>query len=122
MVATRFLLQGSSRAGIHYDLDGPESIDITPGQATALDLKLRKTEDLASLLSNGEWIASMPGTDAQKGALLNCTGCHTLTGREIGSQRQRLHVGPTTHAGVCESEHTGASAVASRRSPNGGTR
>ena len=63
---------------VGYDLDGPESIDITPRKTTELDLKLRKTEDLASQLSNGEWIASMPGTDAQKGALLNCTGCHTL--------------------------------------------
>ena len=63
---------------VGYDLDGPESIDITPRQTTELDLKLRKTEDLASQLSNGEWIASMPGADAQKGALLNCTGCHTL--------------------------------------------
>jgi streptogramin lyase len=63
---------------VGYDLDGPESIDITPQQTTELDLKLRKTEDLASQLSNGEWIASMPGPDAQKGALLNCTGCHTL--------------------------------------------
>ena len=27
---------------------------------------------------NAEWLASMPGTDAQKGQLLNCVGCHTL--------------------------------------------
>ena len=63
---------------VGYDLDGPELVDVTPGQTTELDLKLRKTEDLASQLSNGEWIASMPGTDTQKGALLNCIGCHTL--------------------------------------------
>jgi virginiamycin B lyase len=63
---------------VGYDLDGPESVDITVRQTTAHDLKLRKTEDLASQLSNGEWIASMPGTDTQKGTLLNCTGCHTL--------------------------------------------
>ena len=42
------------------------------------DLKLRKTEDLASQLSNAEWIASVPGTDQQKASLLNCIGCHTL--------------------------------------------
>ncbi|OAI53787.1 hypothetical protein AYO46_00065 [Betaproteobacteria bacterium SCGC AG-212-J23] len=42
------------------------------------DLALVKTNDLASQLSNGEWMASMPGTDAQKGQLLNCVGCHTL--------------------------------------------
>ena len=62
---------------VGYDLEGPEFIDVT-GQSTARDLKLRKTEDLASQLSNGEWIASVTGTDAQKSALLSCTGCHTL--------------------------------------------
>ena len=44
----------------------------------ATDLELRKTEDLAAQLSNGEWLASIPGTDQQKGQLLNCVGCHTL--------------------------------------------
>lgn len=46
--------------------------------AVNVDLKLRKTEDLASQLSNAEWLASVPGTDQQKSALLNCIGCHTL--------------------------------------------
>ena len=46
-----------------------------PGKA---NLELQKTKDLAAQLSNGEWMASMPGTDAQKGLLLNCVGCHTL--------------------------------------------
>jgi streptogramin lyase len=59
-----------------YDLDGPAKIDV--GAQTSADLKLRKTEDLASQLSNGEWLASVPGTDAQKNGLLNCIGCHTL--------------------------------------------
>jgi streptogramin lyase len=59
-----------------YDLDAPTTITI--GAHTTADLKLRKTEDLAAQLSNGEWIASAPGTDAQKQGLLNCIGCHTL--------------------------------------------
>src|SRR5689334_17724385 len=59
-----------------YDLEGPAKIDV--GAQTVVDLKLRKTEDLAAQLSNAEWIASVPGTDAQKGNLLNCIGCHTL--------------------------------------------
>jgi streptogramin lyase len=62
---------------VGYDLEGPEVIDVT-GQTTTRDLKLRTTEDLASQLSNGEWIASVTGTDAQKTTLLNCVGCHTL--------------------------------------------
>jgi streptogramin lyase len=63
---------------IGYDLDASEPIEVT-GQGTVnADLKLRKTEDLASQLSNAEWIASVPGTDQQKASLLNCIGCHTL--------------------------------------------
>jgi streptogramin lyase len=42
------------------------------------NLSLVKTKDLASQMSNGEWMASVPGTDQQKGLLLNCVGCHTL--------------------------------------------
>src|ERR1041384_7135355 len=41
-----------------YDLDGAATVNVGT-QATA-DLKLRKTEDLAAQLSNGEWLASVP--------------------------------------------------------------
>src|ERR1051325_8796981 len=61
---------------VGYDLDGPATIAV--GEKTTADLRLRKTEDLAAQLSNGEWLASVPGTDAQKNGLLNCIGCHTL--------------------------------------------
>ena len=63
---------------VGYDLDASTAVDVAGGKTTTLDLKLRKTEDLASQLSNGEWIASAPGTDQQKNGLLNCLGCHTL--------------------------------------------
>jgi virginiamycin B lyase len=63
---------------VGYDLDGPTVIDIQAQKASVADLKLRKTEDLASQLSNGEWIASAPGSDRTKAVLLNCIGCHTL--------------------------------------------
>ena len=39
---------------------------------------MRKAEDITAQLTNAEWLASMPGTDAQKGQLLNCVGCHSL--------------------------------------------
>ena len=29
-------------------------------------------------MSNGEWLASFPGTDQQKNAMLGCVGCHTV--------------------------------------------
>jgi len=61
-----------------YDLDSPAGIEVLARQSSTADLKLRKTEDLASQLSNGEWLASIPGTDQQKTGMLNCIGCHTL--------------------------------------------
>ena len=45
---------------------------------TMLDLKLKKTSNLAAQLTNAEWMQSMPGTARQKDALLNCVTCHTL--------------------------------------------
>jgi virginiamycin B lyase len=63
---------------VGYDLDNANPVDVTAQASATHDLKLRKTEDLAAQLSNGEWLDSIPGTNAQKGALLNCVGCHTL--------------------------------------------
>jgi virginiamycin B lyase len=63
---------------VGYDLDGPGEISVAADKATTADLKLRAAKDIASQLTNAEWLASMPGTDAQKGQLLNCVGCHTL--------------------------------------------
>ncbi|HEY2336228.1 MAG TPA: carboxypeptidase-like regulatory domain-containing protein, partial [Burkholderiales bacterium] len=51
---------------------------VTVSKNTTANLSLVKTKKLADQLSNGEWMASMPGTDQQKGLLLNCVGCHTL--------------------------------------------
>jgi virginiamycin B lyase len=61
-----------------YDLADPGPVSVAADKTATADLALRKTEDIASQLTNAEWLASMPGTDAQKGQLLNCVGCHTL--------------------------------------------
>jgi len=63
---------------IGYDLDHSSPVTVAADKTATADLTLRKTEDLASQMSNAEWLASMPGTDRQKGQLLNCVGCHTL--------------------------------------------
>ena len=63
---------------IGYDLDGPKAADVTGGQATTADIKLKPTRNLASQLTNAEWMMSMPGTDGQKSILLNCNSCHTI--------------------------------------------
>ncbi len=63
---------------VGYDLDGAATADVSDEQTAKLDLKLRKTKNLAAELSNAEWMMSMPGTEDQKAFLLDCTGCHTL--------------------------------------------
>ena len=70
---------------VGYDLEALSAVEVAAGKTATLDLKLKKTADLAAQLSNGEWMASVPGTDAQKGQLLNCVGCHTLE-RVVRSQ------------------------------------
>jgi virginiamycin B lyase len=66
-----------TRAG-GYDLDGPTSIDIPAGKSASADLKLKKTTNLASQLTNSDWLASFPGTPEQKASVQGCTHCHTL--------------------------------------------
>ncbi len=63
---------------VGYDLDNGNAVEVAAQQTTTHDIKLRKTEDLAAQLSNGEWINSIPGNDPRKGMALNCVGCHTL--------------------------------------------
>src|SRR6185295_1573387 len=47
-----------------YDLAEPANeIDIASNKTASADLKLAKTKDLASQLSNAEWLLSMPGPD-----------------------------------------------------------
>ena len=62
---------------VDYELDNVP-VDVASSKTATVDLKLRKAKDLAGQLTNAEWITSMPGTDAQKGFLLNCVNCHTL--------------------------------------------
>ena len=61
-----------------YELDGPQSIDIIDGRGAQVDIKLRKSADLAAQLTNTEWFMSFPGTAEQKRALIECMSCHTL--------------------------------------------
>jgi len=68
---------------VGYELDQPrgnasKAIEISDQKAATQDLKLGKTRDLAAQLSNGEWLASIPGNERQKDQLLNCVGCHRV--------------------------------------------
>ena len=50
---------------VGYDLGAPAAVDIAPGKAATADLKLVKARNLASQLTNWEWLASFPGTPQQ---------------------------------------------------------
>jgi virginiamycin B lyase len=63
---------------VGYDLDGPKTADVAAGTPATADIKLKPTKNLPRQLTNAEWLASFPGTDTQKKALLNCIGCHDL--------------------------------------------
>jgi streptogramin lyase len=65
------------RAG-GYDLDSPASVDIPDGKGTTADIKLRKTTNLASQLTNSDWLTSFPGTPEQKASIQGCSHCHTM--------------------------------------------
>ena len=63
---------------VGYDADGPAAVEVGPQKTTTADIKLRKAQDLASQLSNTEWLASLPGTDQQKASVRACSHCHTF--------------------------------------------
>ena len=62
---------------VGYDLASPGSVDLTAERPAHLDLQLKKTRRLSAQLSNGEWLMSVPGSQAEK-QRLGCTTCHTL--------------------------------------------
>ena len=63
---------------IGYDLESAATASVVPQKPTTADLKLRKAHDVASQLTNAEWLASFPGTDEQKASVRGCAHCHTL--------------------------------------------
>ena len=63
---------------VGYDIDHPTTATVATEKTTATDIKLNKTHNLASQLTNAEWMMSIPGTEEQKAFLLNCTSCHTV--------------------------------------------
>jgi virginiamycin B lyase len=63
---------------VGYDLDGPAEATVAAHKTASIDLKLRKTKNLAQQLTSAEWLMSMSGTDQQKTSLMNCVNCHTL--------------------------------------------
>lgn len=63
---------------IGYDLESSNTVEIIAQQTATADLKLRKATNMASQLTNADWLMSFPGTEEQKGSIRGCTHCHTL--------------------------------------------
>jgi len=63
---------------VGYDIAAPASAQVAAEKTTTADIKLKPTHDLASQLTNAEWMMSVPGPEDLKAELLNCTSCHTL--------------------------------------------
>ncbi|MBI3550180.1 MAG: carboxypeptidase regulatory-like domain-containing protein [Elusimicrobia bacterium] len=61
-----------------YDLVGSPQPTVADSKVATLDLELAKAKNLASQLTNAEWLMSIPGSEPQKKFLLGCVGCHTL--------------------------------------------
>ena len=61
-----------------YNLEGPKSVTVASDKAANIDVKLVETKNLASQLTNLEWMLSVPGSDEQKKALTGCTNCHSV--------------------------------------------
>jgi streptogramin lyase len=63
---------------VGYDLDAPRNVEVDGRGTTTVDLQLTPARDLGSQLSNSEWLASFPGTEAEKASIRACAHCHTL--------------------------------------------
>lgn len=64
---------------IGYDAAAPDMVATVGKGTTEADIKLNKTKNLASQLSDAEWLMSAPGTYEQKQHLfVVCSHCHTL--------------------------------------------
>jgi len=58
---------------VGYEIDAPTKAMVEAEKTITTDIRLKKTKNLASQLTNAEWMMSIPGTEEQKAALLNCT-------------------------------------------------
>jgi virginiamycin B lyase len=66
---------------VGYDLVDPGPVEVSAAKATALDLELQETKNLAAQLTSLEWVNSMPGSAEHKDQLVyqvvSCAYCHT---------------------------------------------
>jgi streptogramin lyase len=72
-------LYGLSIRAVGYDMVNQNQMATVGKKNAKSDIRLQKTRDLASQLTDSEWLTSAPGTLQQKQRLfVVCTTCHTL--------------------------------------------
>src|ERR1700735_202925 len=54
---------------VGYDLDGPTQVSVAADKTTTADLALRAAKDIASQLSNAEWLSGLAGPGGQRGGM-----------------------------------------------------
>jgi hypothetical protein len=59
-----------------YELEAAQQVEIVLNQTAEKELKLAAARDVASQLSNAEWLMSFP--DSAKREEVECVGCHTM--------------------------------------------
>ena len=98
---------------VGYDIDAPTKATVEPEKTTTADIKLKKTKNLASQLTNAEWMMSIPGTEEQKATLLNCVGLpHAGTHRALDPRFRRVDAGDHPHDGLWRREPADQAAAA----------
>jgi streptogramin lyase len=63
---------------VGYQLPIKTTLSISGSKTSIANLNLVPVKDISGQLTNAEWMASMPGSDREKRALLTCVTCHTL--------------------------------------------
>jgi virginiamycin B lyase len=63
---------------VGFDLAGTNTVIVDAGRTAVSDLTLENTQTLTSQLTNAEWLASFPGSNAQKAEIRGCAHCHSL--------------------------------------------
>src|SRR5262249_16597531 len=65
---------------VGYDIGAPTKATVAGEKTSNVDIKLKKTKNLASQLTNAEWMMSVPGTEHPKAGRLTRTSAHPLDG------------------------------------------
>jgi virginiamycin B lyase len=64
---------------VGYGQPDTQTVTVDPAKKKELNLKLPKIENLVGKITWGEFLSSVPGTQAEKDQLYSCVGCHAPT-------------------------------------------